>query len=515
MADGTGLPLPKAGTVLAQPTGVLSGDAMFNAQSWQSIANSGANIAKDGADYLKVSEHQAKVGYLADQDVEIQRKQIELRDQHAENPQAFDAAWKGYTEGKLTETAPWAVGHVKIKLGASGNAAYSAVLNETRSKTEVAARASWGALEDMASTDVTSAAMAGTLDTYDGRLKIEKYRGVVQTGVTSRFIPPEEAERRIATLESTATIYGSRAEVKKRFEADGPMSAASYIDDLTRNEGLRLSPEQRLGLASRMRADVHSWDAERRQSVEAVSLRATALIDAKQKGLSIPQGEVDDTIQQFKKFGGQAQAASFLIDLQYSENFSFLQRVPLVDGAAWLNQFAIERGMASGSFETRLKARESSLQPGKVNQLGYAGLYQFGAPRLTDLGVYTPGAGEDLSGWSKSAKNADGKWSGTFNIPGFENVKSIDDFLRNPAAQKAAFDLHNARMDKEIDGNGLYHWEGSTVGGVPITRDGLRAMLHLGGVGGARKALESAGANSPKDANGTFRAQRMMFQAAS
>ena len=41
----------------------------------------------------------------------------------------------------------------------------------------------------------------------------------------------------------------------------------------------------------------------------------------------------------------------------------------------------------SGDFEARLIQRDSSGRPDALNQLGYAGLYQFGAPRLADLGL--------------------------------------------------------------------------------------------------------------------------------
>jgi hypothetical protein len=96
----------------------------------------GRKLAKAGGDYLKVAEHKAQVGYLADQDVEIQRKQIELRNEHANDPAKFDAAWTGYAEGKLAGAEPWAVNHIRATLGSSGNTAYSAILNETRVKTE-------------------------------------------------------------------------------------------------------------------------------------------------------------------------------------------------------------------------------------------------------------------------------------------------------------------------------------------------------------------------------------------
>ena len=151
-------------------------------------------------------------------------------------------------------------------------------------------------------------------------------------------------------------------------------------------------------------------------------------------------------------------------------------------------------------FFKKLIASESGGKATVVNRLGYAGLYQFGVPRLVELGVYDP-QGENLAGWAR--RGARGKWTGEFNIPGFPDVRKLPDFLRNPAAQEAVFKLHLAKMDAEIKANGLDRFVGQTIAGVPITRDGLYAMIHLGGPAGTRRMLESGGKTNPADENGT------------
>jgi hypothetical protein len=157
--------------------------------------------------------------------------------------------------------------------------------------------------------------------------------------------------------------------------------------------------------------------------------------------------------------------------------------------------------MNANTIEGKLIGRESTGRPGIKNEFGYAGLYQFGAPRLETLGVYTPGENEDLKNWSKTGKDAPGKWSGTFNIPGMPDIKTVDQFLASPDAQRKVFQIHKQKMDQEIEANGFDKYIGKEVGGVQITRDGLRAMLHLGGVGGAEAALKGSGDRA--DANGT------------
>ncbi|GJD92937.1 hypothetical protein [Methylobacterium iners] len=154
-----------------------------------------------------------------------------------------------------------------------------------------------------------------------------------------------------------------------------------------------------------------------------------------------------------------------------------------------------------GGWEGALIRRESSGNPRVVNSLGYAGLYQFGAPLLQTLGLYTPGQNEDLKGWSKSPKDAPGKWSGTFAIPGFPGVRTLADFRESPEAQRAAFQASQTFYDGEIEKRGLGQFIGKTVQGVPITREGLYSMMHLGGVGGAEGALRRG--ENAKDANGS------------
>ena len=147
-------------------------------------------------------------------------------------------------------------------------------------------------------------------------------------------------------------------------------------------------------------------------------------------------------------------------------------------------------------FRTIMASAESSNNPSIVNDQGYAGLYQFGAPRLADLGVYKPGASkEERDNWTL--------WGGTFKIPGFPQVKTLEDFLANPAAQDAVFTLHLAHMDQAIASRGLEKYIGQSVAGVTITRNSIYAMMHLGGEAGAEKFLETGGEYNPADANGS------------
>lgn len=124
-------------------------------------------------------------------------------------------------------------------------------------------------------------------------------------------------------------------------------------------------------------------------------------------------------------------------------------------------------------FRNALAASESGGNYGVVNDLGYTGRYQFGDARLTDFRRAT---GQDFT---------------------------MDQFRNDPALQEQAYAWHMADIDRAIQANGLDQYIGQSVNGVPITLDGLRAMAHLGGVGGMTKFVTTGGAYNPADANGT------------
>lgn len=128
-----------------------------------------------------------------------------------------------------------------------------------------------------------------------------------------------------------------------------------------------------------------------------------------------------------------------------------------------------------------------------VNPWGFSGFYQFGTGALKDAGAYEPSQGEDLK------RN---QWTGTVVLPSGKRLSHAE-FNADTEAQREAWDMHQARLGTEIDRRGLNRFIGQTVGGIPITEDSIRAMMHIGGAHGAQLFLTTGGAYNPADANGT------------
>lgn len=201
---------------------------------------------------------------------------------------------------------------------------------------------------------------------------------------------------------------------------------------------------------------------------------------------------VFDTLQQAEGIIPRVEAEQKVRDYLAGLNFSAAKG--RADVNAELVMSELRSGLSRTPGEAALLYRESGGNPAVVNSQGFAGLYQFGAPRLSDLGVYTAGKGESLKNWQ-------GDWSGKFKVPGFPQVKNLGHFLASPDAQHEAYKLHREKMDQEIRENGFDKFIGKHVQGALISRQSLHNMIHLGGVGGTRKFLSGKG--NPADANGT------------
>lgn len=136
--------------------------------------------------------------------------------------------------------------------------------------------------------------------------------------------------------------------------------------------------------------------------------------------------------------------------------------------------------------------RESKGNPAVVNDQGYAGLYQMGTAALAAANLYNPGRGESL---------ATNQWGGTLNIPGFPQVRTLDDFRRSPEAQHAAYERVRDAKLAELEARGAFRAIGTPIDGVPVTKEGLLMGSWLGGAGGVEKVLSGRG--DPADSNGT------------
>ena len=143
--------------------------------------------------------------------------------------------------------------------------------------------------------------------------------------------------------------------------------------------------------------------------------------------------------------------------------------------------------ISTGSVDVnaKLKAalgfKESTNNYKAVNQLGYIGKYQMGAPMLTDLGYVKRGT-------RNSDLNNPDNWTGK------DGVTSKDSFLGNSTVQESAMDAELVMNEKRLTKLGVID-QNSTA----QEKAGYLATSHLLGTGGARDMKAGI---TKSDANG-------------
>lgn len=119
-------------------------------------------------------------------------------------------------------------------------------------------------------------------------------------------------------------------------------------------------------------------------------------------------------------------------------------------------------------FKNALGQRESGNNYQIVNTLGFLGRFQFGKPRLWDLGF-------SIDGYIPKGRAP-------------KKIITKEQFLNDPQLQDQLFDKHvkdyNGYANKRFS-----EFLGKEINGVIITASGLIAGAHLKGMGGVRDFL--------------------------
>lgn len=148
----------------------------------------------------------------------------------------------------------------------------------------------------------------------------------------------------------------------------------------------------------------------------------------------------------------------------------------------WGNIYSPEQLGAAAGFNPSASApaglvnSESGGNWNALNDEGYGGRLQFGDSRLADA--------------ARAGVVPRGTTGAQFS-------------RMTPAQQQRVEQWHFQDVDKQASNLGITRYIGQTIAGVPITRDSIRAMAHLGGVGGVQKFVQSGGKYNPADSNGT------------
>ncbi|MCK1445429.1 hypothetical protein IVB43_23880 [Bradyrhizobium sp. 48] len=494
---------------IAQPAAARAGEEAVSADGKTVTQPSIPIIGAASAEFARAARFTA----LSRMTPEIENRLAEIRIEHQNDPQGYQNAVKGFKDrymngdpdnGVAGITDPALKGPVERTILQHAGAGYRSVLEQTnQTNASNAKTAITSQITDLGN-KMSQSAFAGGVDTPEyQRMQADMGALYRELGSDPRMgYPKERIESELSQMISQQRTMALSGQAIRMMDADSPTARADakkwLVDRVYNDPTLNLSLSQRHQAVTTAMGLMEARSAEGKALIDANKGTVNTLLTNLHSTQPYNPITVNDAITNSAKVGDAESFYKLTFARTMHDWSESMRSLPMPQQVAALR--ALDK---LTPFEGRLVGSESSGNPRLINQLGYAGLYQFGAPRLADLGVYTPGANENMKDWSKTSSGAAGKWSGTFHVPGFPDVKTIEDFRNNPAAQQAAFGVHTERMDREISQLGLDKYEGKTVGGAMINRSALYGMIHLGGAQGAADALASGGARAARDANGT------------
>jgi hypothetical protein len=402
MANRSGLPDLEQRDVLPQPTNVIGAGAYSTAQSWlniaqsakesaaadEKIASSAASIGHDAGIVYRQNEHQAQLAQIASFEVDWRAKKNEARDQFTQNPEGFKNWATESMDGAVANVPGWMAPHAKQFLSREFEQAYGAINSEARAQQRHLDGQDLVARIKMADDDVMSIASAtGSLTSPEAQAAVATYKGVLDSAVATKLVGADHAQ--LLTEDLTTRSQGAviRKSVEGVYREQGYEAARSHLDELLgqfgtqykitdkiRTQTLGWLRSEEAGLRGERTAIAQGMGGGEAQSRDARSVRGAGHSEPRLFGRCV-QGR--------RRHSGAHGGARHREDA-----------APVAAGGS--DQGARDRQSRRAPGATRKRR-----QPDVVNKLGYVGTYQFGAPRLADLGVYTPGSGENLAAGRK------------------------------------------------------------------------------------------------------------------
>lgn len=372
---GTGLPLPQ-NDVLIQPTpGAEKAQAFSSAEAWGEVARAGAHLRNAGVDMIERETHEAQTGYLANQELDVDRDFTNMIDAHSKDgpdPQGFDKAWTAYSDGRLSKAEPWAVNHLRKLLKGKGNQGYASLLNQKRGQDRELNAKAISSLVEQAGDDVIGAAMNGSLGTDDGKAKLLKLRNAIDAGVTANLIPQVEADQKFQDVTSRAQAEVIIKHIGDTYDAnvnkgDALKAAMDQAEKLIlRNDDPALkglSEAQRHSYFNQATAEIRARDAERKIGIATLKGQIADVSSTAADGV-LPSPRVMGELRAAVNRSGDPELAADLNNAQLmADTFEATSKTPLPELQSYVT--AERQRLASGGGTRpevdRLKATERVL----------------------------------------------------------------------------------------------------------------------------------------------------------
>lgn len=299
MAQGTGLPLPKERTELAQAPSI-NADAVSSAGAWREIASAGERLSATAASVgnaaigvLDRAAYMQEAGAIADFENEWRQKNIEARDEFAKDPEGF-RVWAEASIDGVRQSAPTRIArHAENYLKRTFDGTYATLLNEKRAQDERLAGQALTFRHKTADEDVMGLAAAGKAGTPEFGAAVAVHQSVLDTAVVTGVMAQEQADYIRDDLASRAQGEVAARTAVQTYREKGFDAAVEHITKNVReNSELSLTQAQRDKVFNRALSQIRLEQSRDKEGREAAVQAANGLIAQIDSNQEIDPGDV-------------------------------------------------------------------------------------------------------------------------------------------------------------------------------------------------------------------------------
>jgi len=342
---GTGLPTGRGGgRVLLQQTPIYGGGGGQN-YTWGTLSQLGQQLeqfgekmavrqaAQDGEQAV-VRDEQGRLRvelrdpwtaadetynrvaltrYMAKLDTDVRAKQVELSQQYRDDPDGFNAAWKGFTDGTLGAVDRRVGEHAMDALERARVETWGHLTEQKRRQDTALTTQTLKADVEAMRADVLSLAYSGGANTPQFEHHLSRLKEKMEAGVGAKLWDSKYVELFLDKAESEAKAEALVGGVERIYRAKGADAALEHVRAVaTDTELTGLKPTEREAFMHRAQSQIRLWESERKGDLAEVKVVAQEMRQKLATGMPVDDREFDGVVATLRRAGGVGEAARLL-----------------------------------------------------------------------------------------------------------------------------------------------------------------------------------------------------------
>lgn len=278
--------------------------------AWAGLADAAAQLSS----VIDKEAEAAKQRYIAQMEVDIQTRAVELRDEYNHNPGGFEKAWDEYTAGTLSSVPGYLQKAAGMALKERSNQVMNTLNSEKRTRDRQLAIDTLNTRLEVSRNELWAEAYNNGTTSPRFLELAAQVQNIGQSSVNLGLKTQEASDLLVDTMLDRAKTEAAVGGVKKLYRAKGEEAALQYLEDTIRDPSVNLTPSERDSIIARGTSIVNGLSAKDKAAVAKVHAEASASLD-----LNIEKAILSENTERLNALYAEAEAAPYLTPSQRTD----------------------------------------------------------------------------------------------------------------------------------------------------------------------------------------------------